>query len=634
MRRGAGVVLVVLAALALGAAGGWWLARSRGEPGEHPAHAGPGSPGDPAAPSTPASWTCSMHPQIQLPGPGACPICGMDLIPGGTAGAGLDPSRLRLSDAARRLAALEVAPVERRPVHRELSLVGKVTFDETRVEAISARFPGRLDRLFVDYTGVPVQAGEHLAEVYSPELLTAQQELLQSLRAAREAGADLEYLRRTTRATVAATREKLRLWGLSPEQIQGIERSGKVRDHLTLYAHQSGIVVEKHQKEGDYVQEGSRIYTVADLSRVWVHLDAYEADLSWIRYRQPVRLTAEAYPGETFEGLVSFIHPVLDERTRTVKVRVIVENPEGRLKPGMFVRGRVRVRLTEEGRAHEKDRSLAGKWVCPMHPEVVEDEGGSCQVCQMPLASAEDLDLVAEVDPGARPPLVVPTTAPLLTGKRALVYVEVPDRDGPTYQGRVVVLGPRGDDGYVVLHGLEEGERVVVRGAFKVDSAVQLQAGPSMMTLPDDLPGGPRSLGPGQLEAARALALTLGAFLAADAPEAAEAVLAASGLHADLEATLPARRDPVHDRLARALGRLRDARGLAALRCGLEALNEAVLLGLRGDPALVSGVAVMRCPMAFDGAGARWIQAPGEVANPYFGASMLRCGEPDRGVPR
>ena len=587
------------------------------------------------------TWTCSMHPQIQLPQPGACPLCGMDLIPAGDDdGAALDPDQVRLSVSARKLARVQVAPVTRRAVARTVSMVGKVTYDETRVETIAARFAGRLDRLFVDYTGVPVKTGDHLASIYSPELLSAQQELLQAGRAAQEVrGGAVPFLQETTRATVEASREKLRLWGLKPDQIARIEKSGKLSDHLTLYAHQAGIVVEKHRSEGDYVQEGSKIYTVADLTQLWVHLDAYESDLAWVRYGQAVEFETEAYPGETFEGRISFVDPVLDERTRTVKVRVNVDNQAGRLKPGMFVRGRVHAELMGPGRVY--DRNLAGKWISPMHPEVVEDEPGSCRVCGMPLVAAETLGFVGS-EPTRALPLVVPATAPLLTGERAVVYVEDPGAADPTYQARVVTLGPRAGEYYVVRDGLKEGELVVVQGAFKLDSALQIRAGRSMMSQPSKAsgPAEPRDhhghedharhRAPEPFEGQELvaqLARELAALLAADAADAALAHVKASAVPADLAPPEGEAGTSPRTRAHRVLLRMQAAGDVAALREQYAVLSDLLLAhGASAGP----DTQAFACPMAFDDRGARWIQGPGPIANPYFGSAMLRCGEPYR----
>ncbi len=406
------VPVVVLAALAIG----YFLG-------------GGGSGGDLARVSEEATqskvrfWTCSMHPQIRQPESGLCPICAMDLIPvydedsGGKGG----PRSLTLSETARNLAGIQVATVERRSPEVEIRMAGKVEVDETRLGTITARMPGRIDRLWVDYTGVQVREGDSMVDLYSPELISAQEELLQ-VAAAGSAGSDPGGM-------MDGVREKLRLWGVSGDQIDEILRRGTPSEHLTLRSPMSGVVLDRHATTGMYVTTGMRIYTIADLSHVWVTLDAYESDLVWIREGQEVRFEVEAYPGESFEGQVAFVDPVVNTHTRTVRVRVEAANPDSRLKPEMFVRA-------------------------VLHAGMPEEADG--------------------------PPLVVPATAPLITGKRAVVYVQSPG-DGGTFDGREVVLGPRAGEHYVVADGLYEGEIVVVNGAFKIDSALQILAKPSMM---------------------------------------------------------------------------------------------------------------------------------------------------------
>lgn len=386
--------------------------------------------------------------------------------------------QIRLSSAATKLAEIQTLPVERRFVATEIRMVGKVEYDETRVASISAWMPGRLDRLYVDYTGVPVQAGEHLVSIFSPDLIIAQQELIQAAHAPAVAGEQSPLVRERAEATLHAAREKLRLWGLTPQQIREIERSKSPSDRLTIYSPISGTVVHKQAVEGMYVKTGDHIYTIADLSQVWVRLDAYESDLPWLHYGQEVRFETEAYPGRPFTGRIAFIDPVLDPLTRTVKVRVSVPNPEGLLKPQLFVRAIVRASIAADGKVINPE--LAGKWISPMHPEIIKDKPGRCDICGQPLVSAESLGY-APADPSlTEAPLVIPATAPLITGRRALVYVSVPDQPG-TYEGREIVLGPRAGDFYHVLEGLREGEQVVVHGAFKIDSEVQIQSKPSMM---------------------------------------------------------------------------------------------------------------------------------------------------------
>ena len=484
-RRALGALPVLLLGAAVGAALFWGLSPHRGAPmvaaagGHDPAG---GAPGD--ATARPATvWTCSMHPEVRLPKPGLCPKCRMDLIPL-EAGAddGLAGMRvLATSEAAKALMNIQTAAVERMFPTAEIRMVGKVEYDESRLAYITAWVPGRLDRLFVDYTGVAVKKGDHMVSIYSPELYSAQEELLQARQAAENLQrSEVDIVRKTVQATVEAAREKLRLLGLSEQQVAQVEQRGKADDHVTLNAPAGGIVIHKNAQEGMYVQTGTRIYTIADLSTVWVKLDAYESDLIWLRYGQKVEFTSVSYPGETFTGTIAFIDPVLNPITRTVKVRVNVPNPNGKLKPDMFVNGVVYSKVAAGGRV--LDASLAGKWISPMHPEIVKDGPGFCDICGMPLVKAESAGYVVAKPSEQDKPLVVPVSAALVTGTRAIVYVEKPGADKPTFEGREIVLGPRAGDFYLVRHGLAEGERVVTRGNFKIDSALQIQAKPSMMT--------------------------------------------------------------------------------------------------------------------------------------------------------
>lgn len=393
--------------------------------------------------------------------------------------AAMMPARhLMLSETALRLAAIQVAPVERKFVTAEIRMFGTVDYDETRLSYITAWVPGRLDRLYVDYTGISVKKGDHMVYLYSPEILTAQEELIQAVQGVKSVEKSaIRAIREASLATLEATREKLRLWGLTPSQIKKIEKRKKPSDHITIYAPMSGTVIHKTAVEGMYVDTGTKIYTIADLKRLWVKLDAYESDLVWIRYGQEVEITTEAYPGEHFKGRISFIDPVLNTKTRSVAIRVTVDNKDEKLKPGMFVRAIVHSNVAKGGKV--MDPSLAGKWISPMHPEIIKDKPGTCDICGMPLVQTEKLGYVKAEPKEA--PLVIPATAPLITGKRAVVYVQLSDKNGSMFEGREIVLGPRAGDYYLVSKGLKEKERVVVNGNFKIDSALQIQAKPSMM---------------------------------------------------------------------------------------------------------------------------------------------------------
>jgi Cu(I)/Ag(I) efflux system membrane fusion protein len=424
-------------------------------------------------------WTCSMHPEVRLPKPGKCPKCPMDLIPVTSSAGDVGEREISFSEAAIKLMEIKTTVVERKIVTAEVRMAGKVDYDETRVKHITAWVPGRIDRLYVDFTGITVSKDDHMVELYSPELISTQAELLQAVKAVQNIKqTSSELITGSISATLEAAREKLRLLGLAKKQIEEIEKTGKPVDHITIYAPMGGIVIDKKAMEGMYVNTGTAIYTVADLSRLWVKLDAYESDLPWIRYGQEVEFTTEAYPGEVFKGTISFIEPVLNAKTRTVKLRINVDNTEGKLKPEMFVRAVVRSWVAGGGKIMAPE--MAGKWICPMHPAVVKTEAGNCDICGMDLVTTESLGYVS--DAPKETPLVIPASAPLITGTRAVVYVQVTGAEKPTYEGREIVLGPRAGNYYIVKSGLAEGEIVVTNGNFKIDSALQIQAKPSMMS--------------------------------------------------------------------------------------------------------------------------------------------------------
>ncbi len=434
-------------------------------------------------------WTCAMHPQIRQPKPGLCPLCNMELVPVATDdGGSSDSTQFKPSPAAAALMQIETAPVERRFVATEVRMVGTVDYDETRLASITAWIPGRLDELYVDYTGVTVKEGDHMVYLYSPDVLNAQEELRRASRTVAGLNpSSPDVLKKTAQTTLDAVRSKLKRWGLTDQQIADAEKGDAGSDHVTIFAPIGGTVIERNGQEGMYVETGTRIYTIADLTHVWVTLHAYESDLPWLHYGQTVTFTTEANPGDTIEGKIAFIDPMLDVNTRTVNVRVNVPNPEGKLKPGMFARAVVTAQVATNDRV--MDAALAGKWISPMHPEIVRDGPGECDICGMKLVPAESLGYVSAEGSAADRPLVIPASAPLITGKRALVYVEVPNAERTTYEPRTIELGPRAGDHYIVRGGLAEGERVVTRGSFKIDSDLQIRGEPSMMN-PSGAPAG------------------------------------------------------------------------------------------------------------------------------------------------
>lgn len=564
-------------------------------------------------------WTCAMHPQIKLPKAGQCPICFMDLIPlDNSSDDDLGERQMRMSEAAVKLARISVTPVVREFAEGETRMVGKIDYDETRLAYITAWTPGRIDSLYADYTGVSVKRGDPLVLIYSPELLSAQEELLQAKQAvAKLSENSSSVFKSTTEATLEAAREKLNLLGLTLSQISEIEKSDKFSSHITINAPIGGIVVHMNAREGIYVKTGTPIYTIADLSKVWVMFDVYESDLAWLREGQGVEFKTLAFPGEKFKGTISFIDPILNEKTRTVRVRVKADNKAGKLKPGMFVSGTVKSMLDINGN--------------------VVSEGSKNK---------------------SKAPILIPATAPLLTGTRAVVYVQVSNDDGFVFEGRVVELGSLAGDQYIVKSGLDEGELVVTNGAFKIDSELQIQAKPSMMT-----PQGGGSM--------------VHQHGGEDQPKSAGEEHSGHEIKSyDISSDALSALEPVYEsyftiQMALAgddLSQTKD--GFAALNKSAQAVNMSLFKGgshmawmdLSGKIKDISKSGISTkdlkksrelfrdlskrmidlnksfghgsgqdffltfCPMANNNQGAYWLQTVDTVYNSFYGASMLRCG--------
>ncbi len=336
--------------------------------------------------------------------PGDCPVCGMEMAPV-ESGVSAERHAIELSTSDIDLSEIRTAPAVEAVPHIEIPMFGKVVPDETRTAVISAWVDGRIDQLFADTTGEQVEQNEALAELYSPELISAQQELIL---AAKQPESPL----------LKSVRQKLLRLGIREKQIQEIEQLDQPKQHITISAPVSGTILERNITAGEYVKRGQMLYRIADLSRVWIELQAYETDLPQIETGQ----MAVIEPGG-LHGTVEFVDPVVNPRSRTAGVRVVADNPDGALRPEMLVRAKVHA-------------------------------------------------------PGKERAVLIPASAPLITGERAIVYVEIGER---VFEGRDVQLGPRSGDLIVVKDGIDAGDEVVVNGAFRIDAAMQISGRPSMM---------------------------------------------------------------------------------------------------------------------------------------------------------
>jgi Cu(I)/Ag(I) efflux system membrane fusion protein len=362
-------------------------------------------------------WTCAMHPQIRMNHPGKCPICGMDLIPMVQNTETVNPDAIVMTEEGIKLAEVETSIVSRMNPVKSIRLYGKIQADERLIQTQPAHVPGRIDKLFLNFTGEEVKKGQVIAQIYSPELINAQEELLEALK-----------MKEMQPGILEAAREKLRQWKLTDDQIEEIENSKVPKTEFEVSSTASGIVINKRVNTGDYVSLGAPLYEIADLSHVWVLFDAYESDLQWIKKGDKITFTLQSQPGKEYSGPVAFIDPVIDPLTRVAKVRLEIPNSENTLKPEMFVKGIVNARLKLSGNS-----------------------------------------------------LVIPQSAVLWTGTRSVVYVKLPEAEEPGFMIREITLGPALSNDYVVLNGLREGEEIVTNGTFSVDASAQLAGKPSMM---------------------------------------------------------------------------------------------------------------------------------------------------------
>ncbi len=548
-------------------------------------------------------WTCAMHPQVRQKVKGDCPICGMDLVPVSTTEVNeADPLAIRMSPTAMQLADVQTALVRKARSTKKVRLTGKVQADESSITSQTAHISGRIEKLLVNTTGAYVKKGQVISYIYSPELVTAQMELLE---AQKNAATDPRLL--------VAAKEKLKNWKLSSGQIESILKSGEPMEHFPVLADRSGVVLTKKANLGEHVMEGTAIYEIADLSKVWVLFDIYESDMSWVNLGDTISYAVRSLPGREFMGRISFIDPVIDPLTRVARARVLTENKERVLKPEMFATG------------------------------VVSSTIGN---------GAESI--------------IIPKSAILWTGKKSVVYVKNNSPKGIAFTMRKIVMGPTLADDVIIKEGLNIGEEIVVHGTFSVDAAAQLAGKPSMM----NSEGGMKAIAhehnekePVSLKNERSHALQTDlitvnvsgknyksdptfqkqlqkvfaaylpmkdALVESDAKTAREkAVLLSTAIDAvDMrwiqgEALTEGRKD--RNILKEATERIVSAENLKEARSMLSPLSDQLFHTLKKYDIAVKGYR-QYCPMAFDFEGAYWLSSSDDILNPYFGDEMLTCG--------
>jgi Cu(I)/Ag(I) efflux system membrane fusion protein len=359
-------------------------------------------------------WTCTMHPQVHKDGPGACPICGMDLIKkvvddkADVSSKSDMEGMLTLTSDKQILANVSTIKIKKENLKKELTAYSYLDFVEQNRKTIPAKFNGRIEKLFVDKTGDYIKKGQPLFEIYSPDLVQAQNDYLIAL----------SNNKNEINSLLAASRKKLELFGLTDHQIDELKRSGEIKLTLTYYSPVSGTVIEKKVQEGMYVNEGTVIYEAAELSTLWNIAEVNETDLSTIKLGSKVKLKLKAYPGEEFMGKVTFIYPVINSQTRTVKIRSEFSSHNNKLKPQMY------------------------------GETIFFDDAGTG--------------------------LLVPADAVIFSGNKNVVWVKTGDG---MFEGRSVELGQKFGDKYQIISGLNEGDEVAASGGFLIDSESQLKTG-------------------------------------------------------------------------------------------------------------------------------------------------------------
>jgi len=590
-------------------------------------------------------YTCGMHPNVIQDHPGSCPICGMKLMPlkgGGAAAAteggappkakgkrkikywvapmnptyirdapgkspmGMDlvpvyededeaakadthPSAIRIDPSVVQNMGVRTATVERRDLTRTLRTIGHVTEDETRLTEVNTKVGGWIEELYVSETGQQVKRGDPLLTLYAPDLVTTQREYLLALNNLRKVKrSPFPEVVQGARRLLSSARERLALWDITPAQIDRLERTGKVERTLTLYSPFDGVVLKRHVVEGAYAKPGQPLLKLADLSTVWVLADVYEQELPWVQPGTPADMTLTYHPGQVFHGRLDYIYPTLNPKTRVVQVRLIFKNADLTLKPGMYA-----------------------------------------DVTMTPRVAAQVV--------------VVPKEAVIHSGRRNLAFVRL---DDGRFEPRTLTLGPQGDDGYQVLAGLIEGETVVTSAQFLLDSESQLKEAINKLLKVRKQQGTTRAEGvaptkgmegmkgmkmpaapaPAAARDAFSAYLKIQAALAGDRAASAATVEGLRGALGRLAQQPASGVTPAElRRLSTDLDHLKSG-DLQVARGGFGPVSELMLALARGSEKRVAaelGLKAFHCPMSH----ANWLQR-GQVANPYFGAPMLRCGEP------
>ncbi len=532
-------------------------------------------------------WTCSMHPQIMQPEPGDCPICGMDLIPAESGADGLAMNQFKMTKNAMALANIKTLVIgDGNTAEGVLTLSGKIVENEEINGTQAAYFGGRIEKLNVNYEGEEIKKGQLLATIYSPELVSAQQELLTATR-----------LKETQPDLYKAVRNKLKLWKLSEKQIAQIENSGKVTENFPVYANTSGTVSKIMVEEGDYIKQGAALFSIADLSSVWAVFDSYENQVGSLKKNQAMTIVANSYPNSKLKAKISFIDPILNSNKRTVEVRAVLQNKDGLLKPGMFVQGSI----------------------------------------MLSAGTMEDR-------------VTIPETAVLWTGERSVVYVKTDSEApvfemrevslGTIIDGSYEVLEGLENGTEIVTNGTftvdaaaqlkgkksmmnDEGGKTMT--GHEGHTGAGMEGGNTATSMKMDIPK----------EVQKDLMSIIGNYmdvkdaLVASNPEQAgsSSKLALNGLKKIIEADLDKMTKEHLNKIVEMFTKISNTADLGSQRDHFITLSENMISISTNLKEISSALFVQNCPMANKNKGADWLSWEKEIRNPYYGEAMMTCGE-------
>lgn len=538
--------------------------------------------------ANPQQWTCSMHPQILQQEPGDCPICGMDLIPAESTASGLAPEQFKMTPNALALANIQTSIVEGATTQGATqNLSGKISINEEQIAVQASYYAGRIERLFINYTGQEVQKGQVLATLYAPQLVAAQQELLTAA-----------ALKETQPQLYRAVRKKLQLWKLTDKEIEAIEVSGKVREYFPIRATVGGTVTALLGAEGDYLKEGQAIARVSNLNTLWANFDAYERQLSQFKVGQKIEIYTSAYPNKKVEGTISFIAPLLNNDTRTATLRATVKNNDKVLKPGMFVSGKITtapsttkaVSIPASAVLWTGKRSLVYVKAAQDSPifEMREVTLGQKNGAQVEII--EGLSIGEEI---VTKGTFTVDAAAQLQGKKSMM----------NNTGGKTMTGHEGHTGVQQNHDSPTAMKQTMKMNFS--DSFQKDFKPVLL----------------------AYLKVKDALVASDAPQtvvSAKATLEA--LNAIPTSNLGKMEQEHFNASVKMLEAIAAKTNLNNQRSHFVLLNEHLVALVSAFSTLENTLYVQQCPMANNNQGAVWLSIEKDIRNPYFGAAMLKCG--------